>query len=243
MRFSLVQEMRPVQTQQQKLILAPRMIQSMEILQLPILALQERIEKELQENAVLELEDCDPDLPDEPEEREDPDEPTSEEQELVVEDASNNEEDFERLLEMHEEWPDYFDERPRLSGNRVAEESDRKHDAIANLVDHPTTLQDYLRDQLQYFELDELTRQMADRIIYALDDHGRLPLPLEDLVDATGGEEQLVAARPQGAHGLSFGLAHRPSPTWNHAGPAPRRLGDGGRGGAAGQPDAGLRRR
>ena len=38
----------------QRQILAPRMIQSMEILQLPIAALQERIEKELQENPVLE---------------------------------------------------------------------------------------------------------------------------------------------------------------------------------------------
>ena len=36
-------------------ILAPRMIQSMEILQLPIMALQERIQQELQENPVLEL--------------------------------------------------------------------------------------------------------------------------------------------------------------------------------------------
>jgi hypothetical protein len=37
--------------------LAPRMIQSMEILQLPIMTLQERIQQELQENPVLELKD------------------------------------------------------------------------------------------------------------------------------------------------------------------------------------------
>ena len=39
------------------------MIQSMEILQLPILALQERIEQEMEENPVLELQEEDPDLP------------------------------------------------------------------------------------------------------------------------------------------------------------------------------------
>ena len=50
----------------QKQVLAPRMIQSMEILQLPILALQERIEQEMQENPVLELQEEDPDLPAEP---------------------------------------------------------------------------------------------------------------------------------------------------------------------------------
>ena len=37
-----------------RLRMAPRMIQSMEILQLPIMALQERIEQELGENPVLE---------------------------------------------------------------------------------------------------------------------------------------------------------------------------------------------
>ena len=47
----------------QKQILAPRMIQSMEILQLPIMALQERIEQEMQENPTLEMQEQDPDLP------------------------------------------------------------------------------------------------------------------------------------------------------------------------------------
>ena len=51
--------MTPIMQQRmnQKMILAPRMIQSMEILQLPIMALQERIQQELQENPVLELRD------------------------------------------------------------------------------------------------------------------------------------------------------------------------------------------
>ena len=39
-----------------KQVLAPRMIQSMEILQLPIADLQAKIEKELQENPFLEAE-------------------------------------------------------------------------------------------------------------------------------------------------------------------------------------------
>src|SRR3954471_17309197 len=48
------------QTMGLKQVLAPRMIQSMEILQLAVAALQERIEKELQENPVLELKDTGP---------------------------------------------------------------------------------------------------------------------------------------------------------------------------------------
>ena len=72
MRLSLGQEMRMVQKQ----ILAPRMIQSMEILQLPIQALEERIEQEMEENPVLELQEEDPDLPAEAAEPEPPDRPT-----------------------------------------------------------------------------------------------------------------------------------------------------------------------
>ena len=61
MRLSFGLEARQLQTQK----LAPRMIQSMEILQLPIQALEERIEQELQENPILEMRENDPDLPDE----------------------------------------------------------------------------------------------------------------------------------------------------------------------------------
>src|SRR5262245_38257761 len=50
MRFDTSQHMR--MSQQMKL--APRMIQSMEILQMPMLALQERIEQELESNIALE---------------------------------------------------------------------------------------------------------------------------------------------------------------------------------------------
>jgi RNA polymerase sigma-54 factor len=41
--------------QEMRQLLTPRMIQSMEILQLPLLALEERIEQELENNPVLEL--------------------------------------------------------------------------------------------------------------------------------------------------------------------------------------------
>ena len=72
MRLSFGQELRLVQKQ----VLAPRMIQSMEILQLPIMALQERIEQEIQENPCLDLSEEDRDLPEEPAEVENPDAPT-----------------------------------------------------------------------------------------------------------------------------------------------------------------------
>src|SRR4051794_30754858 len=108
MRLSFGQELRLVQKQ----VLAPRMIQSMEILQLPIMELQERIEQEIQENPVLDLQEEDGDLPEPSLEAqpENPDAPSEEERELVVDENKNNEADFERLLNMDEEWPDHFEE-------------------------------------------------------------------------------------------------------------------------------------
>ena len=53
MKMELSQHLRIDQRLQ--MTLAPRMIQSMEILQLPMLALQERINQELESNPVLEV--------------------------------------------------------------------------------------------------------------------------------------------------------------------------------------------
>ncbi|MGC3968734.1 MAG: hypothetical protein QM775_15595 [Pirellulales bacterium] len=191
MRLSFGQEMRQVQKQ----ILAPRMIQSMEILQLPIQALEERIEQELQENPILEMREEDPDLPEEQAEREDSDAKTTEEKELVVDEAKNNADDFERLENLGDDWTPDYDERPRMSSNRMAEEDDRHHDAIANMESKPQTLSDYLIDQLGWYELDEPTRQMAERIIYNLDKNGYLSGRLEDLIDLSIGSGEIALAQ------------------------------------------------
>src|SRR6188472_2647119 len=162
MRLSFGQELRMVQKQ----VLAPRMIQSMEILQLPIMALQERIEQEIQENPVLDLAEEEIELPEETAEAENPNAPSEEERELVVGEEKNNEEDFERLLNMDEEWPDHFEERSRPSASRMEEEGQRAHDAMANMIARPQSLQDHLHNQLSWFDLSPTVRQMCDRIIY-----------------------------------------------------------------------------
>src|SRR5438477_11886499 len=92
----------------QKMILAPRMIQSMEILQLPIMALQERIQQELQENPVLEVKEEPTEEQEQPEEEAaetEADDPT---QELVIDEEGNNELDFNRLEALSRDWDDHF---------------------------------------------------------------------------------------------------------------------------------------
>jgi RNA polymerase sigma-54 factor len=190
MRLSFGQDLRLVQKQ----VLAPRMIQSMEILQLPILALQERIEQELQENPILELREEDPDAPAEETERELPDAPTDEERELVIDEAKSNEADFERLMKMDEEWPDHFEEHSRPSRGEIEEAGERKLDAMANMTARPQSLQDYLRDQLGWFDLEPDLRAMAERIIYNLDPNGYLPGRLEDLLGPEPAQGDLALA-------------------------------------------------
>src|SRR6478752_4934990 len=76
-------------------LLTPRMIQSMEILQLPLMALEERIEQEIQANPVLEL-------------RENEGEPGADysegEQPLTMKEETSSE-DFDRLARIS----DYFE--------------------------------------------------------------------------------------------------------------------------------------
>ncbi len=179
----------------QKQILAPRMIQSMEILQLPVLALQEKIEQEMNENPMLELSDRDPDVPDEPIERDNPDAPAESEKELVVEDSIDHEADFERLMEMGQDFPEAFEDGPRRSANRMEELASRKHDAMANIAARAETLQHYLEMQLGELELEDDLRDMAERIVTSLDSNGYLNSSLEDLLPPDVNEDVLTLAR------------------------------------------------
>jgi RNA polymerase sigma-54 factor len=162
------------------------MIQSMEILQLPLMALQERIEQEMEDNPVLdqlepetdEAEEASTDLAEDNRS----DTVAETERELVVSDSANNEDDFERLLNMADNLPDDYEERSRPSLNRIEAESDRRHDAMANMLARPESLVDYLYHQLSWLELDDAVRRMAERIIYSLDTNGYLPTPLEELL-------------------------------------------------------------
>ena len=178
MRLSLGQQMQLAQKQ----VLAPRMIQSMEILQLPLMALQERIEQEMEDNPVLDQVEVDADEPEEPQEGEPVSSVADTERELVVADSPNNEDDFERLLNMAENLPDDYEERSRPSLNRIEQEGDRRHDAMANMLARPESLTDYLHHQLSWFDVEDSVRRMAERIIYSLDTNGYLKTPLEELL-------------------------------------------------------------
>jgi RNA polymerase sigma-54 factor len=184
------------QRMEQKMILAPRMIQSMEILQLPVMALQERIEHELQENPVLELKEDDPEENPAPadgleegagEPESDPADGVSPEKELVIDDKGDNEQDFDRLVAINEDWADHFNEEHRSSSNRVDEEMDKKHDAMVNMASRPQSLQDYLNDQLAFLDVLPADLELLRYMISHIDERGYLTTPLEDIARGLDG--------------------------------------------------------
>ena len=178
MRLSLGFEQKQVQKQ----ILAPRMIQSMEILQLPLQELEARIDQELNENPLLERQEGDPELPEETPPLEETSPAVETDKEFIVEDNNSNADDFDRLSDLSREVPDFFDEQPRMSSNRLAELSDRQHDAVANIQSRGLTLQDSLEMQLRELELPPAVWEVAIRIISTLDSNGYLLVALEDLL-------------------------------------------------------------
>ncbi|KAA1259100.1 RNA polymerase sigma-54 factor [Rubripirellula obstinata] len=193
MRMSMGMQARQLQTQK----LAPKMIQSMEILQLPTVALQERIEQEMSENPLLEQQDVDPSQPDEGDDELPTKDTRSEnEKELVVDNDHDNKEDFERLQNMVSELPNTFDESFKRSANRMSDEADRRHDLMANAVSRPESLNDFLLHQLAEMDIDDDVEQLAERIISTLDarDGGYLRTPLADLLPAGQSDADLEVA-------------------------------------------------
>ncbi|HEV7998597.1 MAG TPA: RNA polymerase factor sigma-54 [Planctomycetaceae bacterium] len=201
MQLNLSQHMK--MSQQMKL--APRMIQSMEILQLPVMALNDRIEQELQDNVVLEK------GPEEESEGEAvetatleaPAEKAVEERELVVDNEHSNEADFERLLEMSADWPeDNLAAGSRPSSNRIEEEGDRKLDAMSNMEARPPSLHDYVIEQFHFFEMPLAVREFGEYLIQNLDNNGRLQASLPEIVQVYSLEGKITLEEAQQALAL-----------------------------------------
>lgn len=167
MRFDLSQRM------DQKQILAPRMIQSMEILQLPVMALQEKIQTELQENPFLELKESSPEAP--PEIAEGPPaEPAEFDPDAPLKHDQTGDLEFARMDELNKDWGDHFDEEHRPSRGSLEELSDKKLDAMNNIASAPASLQEHLTEQLPYQELTPEEFELAAFVISHLDDNGYL---------------------------------------------------------------------
>jgi RNA polymerase sigma-54 factor len=169
---------------QQKLVLAPQILQSIEILQMTNTNLLEFVEEQLQENEALER-DTPEDLP--------PLEPAASakasaaaEQKATEEARGATEADAAPAATYEpEEWDE-------LRSRRYdGEDGDKKYEALQNSPDRAGTSQDALAEQLGLMEAPERVTALARILVYNLDDDGQLPPhrlagPLLDALDESG---------------------------------------------------------
>ncbi|MCC5785515.1 MAG: RNA polymerase factor sigma-54 [Phycisphaerales bacterium] len=182
MRFDTSQSMKLGQ----QMKLAPRMIQSMEILQMPLAELQERIEQELESNIALEL-DAQPDIRLDP-----PNEQDQPAREDGTADSRAEEDAFSRLDDYVHDNPDAadndfsppsyrddYDTRPRST--RLDGEPDAKSEAMANTPARSEPLAEQLLRQWSLAEVDPRTHELGAFLIEKLEDDGYLRTPLESI--------------------------------------------------------------
>lgn len=196
MRFETSQNMRLGQHMK----LAPRVIQSMEILQMPLTELEERIEQELASNPTIEMTEVAPD----------PDAATGQ----MEPGASENSDDFSRLEEFEASNPDaaantnesgglqegrdrFDDYQPGRATTRLDGERDRKMDAMASAPARAASLGEQLAGQWALVDVDESLRRPGELIIAFLDDDGYLRTPLETIIERS----------PPGANGAALSVA------------------------------------
>ncbi|HHT9133004.1 MAG TPA: RNA polymerase factor sigma-54 [Candidatus Tripitaka californicus] len=153
---------------QQKLKLAPQIIQSIEILQLPLLALVEHVQMELEENPVLEeLPLAEKPAADEPKDTE------TEEDKEPTETLSGG------GSATGDEWQDFSRYRSKAVRR---EDSDLKQQALENTASKPISLHEYLLGQFSLMEVAEELREVCELILSYMDDRGYLTVPLEEIV-------------------------------------------------------------
>jgi RNA polymerase sigma-54 factor len=152
--------------------LAPQIIQSIEILQLPTLELQQRLKAELLENPVLEMQE--PGLEEEEEETSTEDAPHEE--------RSPSEAEFEKMEDIEQSWREFSHQTARRVGG--SEEADRKFEAMQNTAARPISLQDYLFDQFHLLDQPAELLPVAENLIYNIDDNGYLKYGLDEIIES-----------------------------------------------------------
>jgi len=175
-------ELREQMRLEQRMKLAPRMIQSMEILQLPILALQERIEQELNSNPVLEVDE--PGVGEESSavEREFEEGPGDiSEKALVVGTDNNKVADFERIDGLDDGFREYMSGGGGYARRLDSDGPDKKLEAIKNTVAPSQSLHEYLTDQWGLVDAEDAVKKAGVRIIDYIDSRGYLSVRLEQL--------------------------------------------------------------
>ena len=198
----------------QSLVLAPQLQQSLALLQAPTLELKALVEQELQQNPVLEeVSSPEPELGDrlaaDGEETDAPAEPAEPAAEstgdttllndttLLRNGESNDapaddfQAEFDRLVQLDQEWRDHF-AQTNIPIRQSAEEEEKRQFMFDSLA-AGTTLAQVLMDQVRETDLNEEQRHIAELIIGNIDDYGYLKSTRQEMAATTNLPEEKIS--------------------------------------------------
>ncbi|WP_161944676.1 RNA polymerase factor sigma-54 [Sedimentisphaera salicampi] len=178
--------------QELQMKLTPAMLQSMEVLQMPLMALEQKVASELSSNPVLEVDSAE--SVDAPEEVLEQTEDSFDEKELDVS-PDNTSDSFERLDSLS---GDFDGDEENYVPAKYDSDEDPKMDALQNTADSGISLQEHLLDQWRLFNIDSETFLAGEYIIRSLDERGYLNTELEEIEDSTEFSSEII----QNAHEL-----------------------------------------
>jgi RNA polymerase sigma-54 factor len=172
--------------QELRLKLAPQIIQSIEILQLATLDLKSLIEREMEMNPTIEIENAEPAANDTG---------TAPPAGIAMGEGAETptitapptgeggtapdqlETEFERLDGLNNDWKEFSGSyRPSMTGDG----KDKKLEAMQNTADRTDSLQKHLENQFSVLELSPREVEVGDYLIYNVDDNGFLRFALVD---------------------------------------------------------------
>ena len=155
------------QTQQQRIVMTPKLQQAIKVLMLPQIELSQYIEQQMEQNPMLEIE-------------EEFDTALTLEDYDPSPDLNTPEKDIDRVdTEVDIDWHSVFDDlqNPTISGNDNSSDPDAPEPDVAETQ----SLLDYLNTQLQLAPFTDTERQIGELIIGNLDNDGQLLMKLFSL--------------------------------------------------------------
>ncbi len=156
---------------QQKLLqkLSPQQIQLMKLIQIPTVALEQRIKQEIEDNPALEEADNE----------------TEEQQEEFGAEDSFEEDDEEELDDRYDDFnledyldDDYIPSYRLVAQNKGRDEEDREMPVVSGITFH-----EHLNNQIGMFPLDEREQRIVEIMIGNIDDSGYLQRELDAMVN------------------------------------------------------------
>jgi RNA polymerase sigma-54 factor len=197
----------------QSLVLAPQLQQSLALLQAPTLELKALVEQELQQNPVLEeVSSPEPELGDRAVADDEENDASAGPGELPTEGtgdttllsdttllrngeggetaADDFQAEFDRLVQLDQEWRDHF-AQTNIPIRQSAEEEERRQFMFDSLA-AGTTLAQVLMDQVRETDLNEEQRHIAELIIGNIDDYGYLKSTVQEMAATTNLPEEKI---------------------------------------------------